>query len=102
MREASLDDPALLAEPGAVLGAAASDQGLDPAGPQQPAVLVVVIAAIGDHDIGFLPRPASLAGDRPLVQVVQQRHQLGDVIALSAGQRDGERDARRVDEQMML
>jgi hypothetical protein len=102
VREAAFDDPALSSEPGAVLGAAPSDQRLDPASPQQPTVLVVVIATIGDHDIGFLPRPPSLTGDGSAVQVVQQRQQLGDVVALAAGQRNGERDARRVDEQVVL
>jgi hypothetical protein len=36
------------------------------------------------------------------VQVVQQRQQLRDVVAVAAGQRDGERDAGRVDEEMVL
>jgi hypothetical protein len=36
------------------------------------------------------------------VQVVQQRQQLGDVVAVAARERDRQRDARRVDEQMVL
>jgi len=36
------------------------------------------------------------------VQRVEQRHQLGDVVAVAAGQRDGQRDTRGVDEQMVL
>jgi hypothetical protein len=36
------------------------------------------------------------------VQIVEQRHQLGHVVAVAAGQLDGQRDARRVDEQMVL
>lgn len=102
VREAALDDPALAAEPGAVFGAAPGDHWLDAAGPQKSAVLVVVIAAVGDHEVGFLPGPPWLAGDRPGVQIVEQRQQLGDVVAVAARQRDGERDARRVDEQMVL
>lgn len=100
--EAALDDPALLAQTGAVFDAAPRDGRLDPASPEQPAVFVVVIAAVGEQNIGLLARPAALAGDRPAVQVVEQRDQLGDVVAIAAGQRDGERDARGVDEQVVL
>jgi hypothetical protein len=32
------------------------------------------------------------------VQVVQQREQLGDVVAVAAGQRDGQRDAGGIDQ----
>ena len=102
VREPALDDPALSSDPGAVLGTAARDHGFDPASPQQAAVLVVVIAAIGDHHVGFLAWPAALAGDRPVLQVVEQRQQLGHVVAVAAGQRDGEWDARRIDEQVVL
>jgi hypothetical protein len=36
------------------------------------------------------------------VEVVQQRDELGDVVAVAAGQRDRQRDAGRVDQQMVL
>ena len=62
----------------------------------------MVIAAIGEHDVGLLARPAALAGDRPGVQGIEQRQQLGDVVAVAAGQRDGERNAGGVDEQVVL
>jgi hypothetical protein len=62
--EAALDDPALTAEGGAVRGAASGDYGLDPERPQEPAVLVVVIATIGQETVGFLAWPAALASDR--------------------------------------
>lgn len=68
--EAALDDPALDAQAGAVLDAAPRDDRLDPPGPQQAPVLVVVVAAIGQHDVGLLARPAGLAGDRGGVQEV--------------------------------
>ena len=102
VREAALDDPALTAEARAVLGPAPCDHGFDAAGPQQPAVLVVVVAAVGDDDVGLPARPAGLAGDRPGVQVVQQRDQLGDVVAVAARDREGERDPRLVDEEVVL
>ena len=102
VREAALDDPALGAQSGAVVAAAARDHGFDAALPEQPAVLVVVIATIGQDQVGLLARPAAFAGDRPGVQVVEQRQQLGDVIAVAAGQRDGQRDAGGVDEQVVF
>ena len=102
VREAALDDPAHRAQARAVLGAASRDDGLDAALPEQPAVLVVVIATIGEDQVRLLARPAGLAGDRSGAQVVEQRQQLGDVVALAASQRDRERDASGVDEQVVL
>jgi hypothetical protein len=58
----------------------------------------VVTAAVGDHQVGLLARPAGPASDRPKVQIVHQWQQLGDVVAVAAGQRDGERDPGGVDE----
>jgi hypothetical protein len=102
VREAALDDPALPAEIGAVLGSAPGDDGLDAARPEQPPVLVVVIAAVGEDEIGLLPGAAWLAGDRAGAQLVEQRQQLGDVVAVAAGQRDRERDAAGIDQEMVL
>ena len=45
--EAALHDPALAAEAGAVCCSPSGDHGRDPESPQEPAVLVVVIAAVG-------------------------------------------------------
>ncbi len=102
VREAAFDDPALAADAGAVFGAAAGDHWFDPASPEQPPVLVVVIATVGDDQIGFLARTAGPAGDRAAVQGVEQRQELGDVVALPAGQRDRQGDAGGVDEEMVL
>ena len=102
VREAALDNPTLAAQSGAVLGAAAGDNRLDAASPQQSSVLVVVIAAVGEHAIGLLARAADLAGDRSGVQVVEQRQELGDVVAVAARQRDRERDPGCVDQEMVL
>jgi hypothetical protein len=102
VREATLDDPALAAEAGSVLGAAAGDHGLDAARPQQSAVLVVVIAAVGEQAVGLAAGPAGLARDRAGVQRVQERQQLRDVVAVAARERDGQRDAAGVDEQVVF
>jgi hypothetical protein len=100
--EGALDDPALAPEPGAVRDAAPGDHGLDAAGPEQPTVLVEVIAAVSQDEVGFGPGAADLAGDRSSAKLVEQRDQLGDVVAVAARQRDSERDAGRVDEQVVL
>lgn len=102
MREASLDDPALAAQAGAVRCPAASDYGRDAECPQQPTVLVVVIATVGQDTIGLLAWPAALAGHWPGVEVFQQRDELCDVVAVPASQRDRQRDAAGVDEEMVL
>jgi len=70
VREAAFDDPAFAAEVGAVLDAALGDDGLDPASPEQPAVLVVVIAAIAQETIGLAAGAAALSSDRPRVEVL--------------------------------
>jgi len=65
-------------------------------------VLVVVISAVGQDTVGFLAWPAGLTGDGPLAKVFDQRQQLGDIVAIAAGQADRERDAAGVDMEMML
>jgi hypothetical protein len=58
--EGALDDPAGAAEPGAVLGLAARDLGADTTSAQLAPVLVVVIAAVGNHLLWPTARPAHL------------------------------------------
>jgi hypothetical protein len=65
-------------------------------------VLVVVIAPVSEEPVGLLARTPDLAGDGPPVEVFDQRQQLGDVVAVPAGQADRERDAARVDEEVVL
>jgi len=62
----------------------------------------MVIAAVGEEPVGFLAWPPDLAGHGPAVEAFDQRDQLGDVVAVPASQPDGEWDAARVDEQMVL
>jgi len=82
--------------------AASRDDRLDAARPEQSAVFVVVVAAVGQEQVRLLARPARLAGNGPGVQVIQQRDELRDVVAVTAGQRDRERDACGVDEEVVL
>ena len=102
VREAALHDPALAPESGAVLDAASGDDGFDATRPEDATVLVKVVAAVGQQPVGALARPTDLAADRAGVQLVKQRNELGDVVAVAAGQCDRKRDAGRVDEQVVL
>ena len=99
-REGAFDDPANAAEPGAVFGLAARDLGSDPAGAELAPVLVVVVAAVSCDPVGAPARPTDLAADGR--DAFDQRHELGDVVAVAAGDRPGERDPARVYEQVML
>jgi hypothetical protein len=60
----------------------------------------VVVAAVGDQAVGPSPRPPDRAADGG--HTVEERDQLGDVVAVAAGEREGERDPGRVDEEMVL
>ena len=98
--EGALNDPARAAQAGAMLGPAAGDLGLDPALPELTPVLVVVVAAVGGDALRPLSRTANLSPNRR--HPLNQRDQLGDVVAVAARDRPGERDPGRVYEQMML
>jgi hypothetical protein len=98
--EGALDDPAVAAKPGAVLGPAASDQRLDAALPDKTAVLVVVVATVGDQRSRPAAWPTDPAADGR--HPVEQFQKLGDVIAVAARDRPGERNATAVYEEMML
>ena len=99
-RESALHHPSLTTDPGAVLGAAPGDPVLEPAASELSPVLVVVICAVGDHPLRALPRPPALAGDR--ADAIDQWQQLGDIVAVAAGQRDRQWNTASVDMQVML
>ena len=98
--EGAFDDPAVASEAGAVLGLAARDYRFDPSLPDEAAVLVVVVAAVGDHAVGATSGPADAATDG--WHAVEQPEQLRDVVAVTAGERPGQRDAAAVYEEMLL
>jgi hypothetical protein len=83
-----------------VLGLAASDHGFDAAAPDEAAVLVVVVAAVGDQRPGSASWAANAAADRR--HAVEQLDQLRDVVAVAAGERPGQRDPAAVYEEMVL
>jgi hypothetical protein len=98
--EGAFDNPAVAAEAGAVLGLAASDHGLDAALPDEASVLVVVVASVGEQRPGPSSGSADAATDGR--HSVEQFEELGDVVAVAAGERPGERDAAAVYEEVML
>ena len=81
-------------------GVAAGDLRRDAALAQLAAVTVGVIATIGSQLVRPASWPADLAAHRR--HPVDQRDQLGDVVAVAAGQRPGERDAGRIDEEVVF
>ena len=98
--EGALDDPAGATEPGAVLRLPAGDLGGDPAAAQQAPVLVVVVAAVGGDSPRAMTRPADEASHGRYA--LEEREQLGDVVAVAAGERPGERDPARVYQEVVL
>jgi hypothetical protein len=98
--EASFDDPALPAQAGAVGHAPAGDARSDSAGAELAAVDVVVVAAVSEQ----LPRsPTGAAAPAPDGRHgLDQRDELGDVVAVAAGEGDREWDPAGVADQMVL
>ncbi|GLW59637.1 hypothetical protein Kpho01_76470 [Kitasatospora phosalacinea] len=98
--EGALDHPAHLAQPGPMGDAAPGDQRLDAALPQQAAVLVEVVAPVCVQAPGLAAGASPQSPDRR--DGVQQWQELGDVVPVAAGERDGERDSVPVDDQVVL
>lgn len=92
--EGALDDPAVAAQAGAVRGLATSEFGGDAAPAELAAVLVVVVAAVGAETIRPSAGPAGLAAHRRYP--IEQRDQLGDVVAVAARDCPGQRQPGRV------
>ena len=83
-----------------MLGLAASDDWFDAELPDEAAVLVVVIAAVGDQRSRPSSWPAYTAAHGRYA--VEQLEQLGNVVAVGAGERPGQRQAAAVYEEMVL
>lgn len=98
--EGPLDDPAGLAQSGAVRGAFPGELRCDAAGPEKPTVLVVVVAAVGERPAWSVTWPTSNPADAG--HRVQQGHQLSDIVTIPAGQRDDQRSAMPVDYHVVL
>jgi hypothetical protein len=83
-----------------VCGLAARDHGLDPLLPELTPVTVVVVAAVGDQLVRAAAWSTAPAADRR--HALDEREQLGDVVAVAAAQRPGEREPAGIDEEVVL
>ncbi len=83
-----------------MLGGAPRDHRLHATAPQFAAVLVVVIAAVGDHLIRALARSAAFARDG--ADAIDEREQLRHVVAIAAGQLDAQWQPVKVHDQVMF
>jgi len=83
-----------------VLGLAAGDTAGDAALAQPPTVFLVVVGTVGNDQVG--PTAGSPRAPADGRDAVEQRFELGDVVAVGAGQRPGQRDAACVDEEVVL
>lgn len=83
-----------------MLGLTPGDHRLDAAFPNQAAVLVMVVAAIGEQRLWPSSWPPDTAADgrHPIEKVEQLR----DVVAVPAGERPGKGDPAAVYEEMVL
>jgi hypothetical protein len=98
--ERALDDPTLAPEGGAVRGLLARDPGPDAAFADEPAMVGVVVAAVAHDRLRAPARPAhppAHGRDR-----VEQRRQLGNVVAVAAGQTDGQWDPAGIGQEVVL
>ncbi len=83
-----------------MFGLAAGDLRPDPTLAQLPVVGGEVVAAVGGQAFGAASWPADAAAYRR--DALEQRDQLRDVVAVAARDRPGERDPRRVDQEVVL
>ena len=98
--EGALDHPAFAPEPRAVLGLAARDHRLDATRPELAAMALGVIAAVGNESLRTPPRPADTAAH--CRDGVDEREQLGDVVAVAASEPPGQWQPGAVGQEMVL
>ena len=96
----SLDHPPVDAESGAVGLATAGDAWADALGSYRFAVLVVVVGAVGEQFVGASAWSAPTAAHRR--DLLDQGQQLGDIVAVAAGQRRAQRDTRALGQDVVL
>jgi hypothetical protein len=83
-----------------VFGLSTGDLRRDPPLAQFAPVGGVVVATVGGHTLGTASRLADTSAHRR--HALEQRDQLGDVVAVAARDAPGEREPRRVDQEMVL
>jgi hypothetical protein len=95
-----LNDPAMDAESGAVFGAFAGQVRRDAEVFEGCAVRVGVVGAVGVDGVGAVFRSAAFAAHG--WDGVDQVEELGDVVAVAAGEQDREWDARAVGDDVVF
>jgi hypothetical protein len=83
-RVSPFDDPTVFAQTTAVFSAAPRDHRFNAAFAQSLTMRIGIVTTIGIDDLGFLKWSATRAADRG--NRVDERQQLGDVVAVRAGQ----------------
>ena len=83
-----------------MFGLAACDQRSDSAFADEPAILVVVVAAVGKQRLRPASRTTGTTAHRR--HTIEQLEQLRDVVAIRGGQRPGERQPATVYEDVVL
>lgn len=96
--ERTLYAPTLGSTSRTMLGAASRDNGPHPEPPDGAAVLVVVVAPVAEHDVGAAPGLTTIAPYQ--LDGFEERNELGDIVAVAAGQGNGERDAGCIGDQV--
>lgn len=97
--ETSLYNPPVDAKSGAVPGVSAGDGWHDASGADLVTVDVVVVAAVGEQKIRLAPWVADTATDER--DGIQQRQELGYIVAVAASENHCERSAVAVSDQVM-
>lgn len=95
-----LDHPAVGAQASAVPCSSPGDRRDDAPSPDLITVDVMVIAAVREQRVGLATRPSDAATDGR--DRVEQGQELGHVVAIAAGQQDGERSAVSVGDDVVL
>jgi len=98
--DGAFDNPAGFAQPTAMLGSASSDLRLNSSLFERLSMRVRIVTAVGLDKIGLASGTPRFACDRR--NGLNQRQQLGDVVAIGLGQNDRERNAFRVRKDMVL
>lgn len=98
--DGSLDHPAGFTQTTAVRRVAPGDLGLDALGVKGPAVLVVIVATVGldDPRLGERSPPFSTDGWNGF----DEGQKLDHIVAIGTGQDDGQRNALRFGDQVVL
>ena len=98
--DGALDHPASFSQPTAMFGVATGKQSVNAAISQSIPMRLGIVAAIALYEVGFATRTSALAGDGR--NSIHQRQQLRDVVAVSFGENDTQRNALRIAEEVVL